>query len=99
MGGAGLRRGQGPHTLVPWDGWEAFSSGPRVPLPLQNGQRSRMDRGSSLPSMLEQKVRESPWGGGCREDAKPGLPSSTGQACRPDDQLAFCFSLAKDLSV
>lgn len=24
---------------------------------LQNGQRGRMDRGNSLPSMLEQKVR------------------------------------------
>lgn len=26
-------------------------------LPPQNGQRGRMDRGNSLPSMLEQKVR------------------------------------------
>ncbi|KAJ6658736.1 hypothetical protein lerEdw1_019896 [Lerista edwardsae] len=25
-------------------------------LPLQNGQRGRMDRGNSLPSMLEQKI-------------------------------------------
>ncbi|KAG8141130.1 hypothetical protein E2320_006800 [Naja naja] len=35
---------------------EKGSPGPPVPLLLQNGQRSRMDRGSSLPSMLEQKI-------------------------------------------
>lgn len=64
-----------------------------MPLPLQNGQRSRMDRGSSLPSMLEQKVRAHL--GGHRVAAKQGLPLQA----RPDDQLAVCFSLAKDLSV
>ncbi|XP_058050220.1 dematin isoform X3 [Ahaetulla prasina] len=50
--------GAGAAHLNPmgWMGSPAFSSGPGVPLPPQNGQRSRMDRGSSLPSMLEQKI-------------------------------------------
>nr|XP_054506760.1 dematin isoform X5 [Agelaius phoeniceus] len=52
-----------------WDGWHkpgpsrmwGHSRVPRLsPLPsstaLQNGQRGRMDRGNSLPSMLEQKI-------------------------------------------